>query len=431
MIRRTLPCVLLSLSLGCSVTNTGNPHSPSAAAPDGIELARSTLARERDVTLTDDERTRFAADNRSFAFALYAQLKARPGNLFFSPYSISTALAMTYAGAKAGTASEMESALHFGLGQPRVHDAFNALDLTLAGRANQLVNPQATGDGFKLALTNASFVAADLRLVPAYLDQLARSYDAGLYRTDFAGHAEASRQAINSWVLDRTEQRIDELLPAGSIGPDAAFVLVNAIYFKASWLDKFDPAHTESATFHAADGDRQVQMMRGFGEQYFDGDGYQALELPYVSDAVRMLFVLPDEGSFDAVEARLDDTLFTAATKGLSRHSVDLGIPRFSFESEVRLRDALMALGMRSAFGNADFSGMAGAPGDLVLDQVYHKAFVAVDEQGTEAAAATAAVGREVSAPPPATFILDRPFLFFVYDAPTKQVLFSGRVSAP
>lgn len=421
---------LLSLAVGCGVTNTGNPNSQGA--PEGAAFVRSALKREAQPNLAEGDRDSFGADNRAFAFALYGELKDEPGNLFFSPYSISTALAMTYAGAKGATHDEMQQALHFGLGEPTLHVAFNATDLALAGRKNELAGENPEGNGFTLDVTNASFAQAGRDFVDSYLDVLARNYGAGMYRVDFSDHPDQKRMLINDWVADQTAQRIEELLPKGAIAADTALVLVNAIYFKASWLEPFHKSSTEDATFHAPSGDVTVPMMHRAAEQYVRGSDYQAVALPYLSDAVRMLILLPDEGAFEAVEARLDNTLFSEVQSGLSRHSVNLKLPRFSFRSEVKLASALQKLGMQRAFtGEADLSGISGLPGELYIDEVYHQGFVAVDEEGTEAAAATASVIREHSAPPPAEFFADRPFLFFVYDQPAGQVLFTGRLVQP
>jgi serpin B len=416
---------------GCSVTNTGNPGHGGGDAPDGIELVRSDLERERKPSVDEMARMRFAADNQAFAFDLYQQVRGGAENLFFSPYSISVALAMTYAGAQGETEREMATALHFGLAEPSLHQSFNATDLALAGREKELVNRESSGDGFRLSLTNAMFARTGREFAAPFLDTLAQHYGSGMYRVDFAGNPDGSRAAINGWVLEKTEQRIDELLPVGSINTDTAFVLVNAIYFKASWLDEFDPSRTEPQVFHAPSGDVTVPMMHGFAEQYMRGEGYAALELPYVSPATRVLFLLPDEGKLDELERKLTPALFAQTLADLAEHTVDLRVPRFKYEAEFKLKEALIELGMERAFidGMADFSAMGGAP--IYIDQVYHKAFVAMNEEGTEAAAATAVVGRDESAPPPATFTLDRPFLFFIHDKPTGQILFAGRVTTP
>jgi serpin B len=263
---------------------------------------------------------------------------------------------------------------------------------------------------------------------------LAEHYDTGMFVADFAGDSEGSRAAINDWVLDQTEDRIDELLPPGSIFPEVILVLVNAIYFKASWLEPFEPERTASATFHGSSSDVEVDMMHANSEYpYADGDGWQALALPYISPAVRMLFVLPADGRFDEIEAGLDRAFVDDVRGALSEHMVELQVPKFRFEAELELKPVLQRMGMELAFeqGLADLSGITKMPGEVWVDEVYHKAFIALDEQGTEAAAATAVVVRDESATPPASFVLDRPFLFLIYDEPTGQVLFIGRLLDP
>jgi serpin B len=431
---------VLGLVWACNATNTGNPASPGNS-PEGVELVRSRLARTNEPKISADERALFGRDSRQLSFDLYHRVKDEQTNVFFSPYSIAVALGMTYAGAQGETKSEMANALHFELPDATLHAAFNATDLALQGRAHELAGagstnlglPPSTGDGMQLRVTNAAFGQKDTSFVDAFLDVLALNYGAGMYRADFLAHADRERVAINDWVEKQTQDRIKDLLPEGSIAPDVALVLVNAIYFKASWLDPFDAARTAPAPFHAPAGDVSVQMMHGFAERYVRGDGYQALELPYISPAVRMLFILPDQGRFEAIESGLDGAFFDGVRAALKTYSVDLQVPRFSFDAGFKLKPALAALGMTRAFdmGLADLSGIAGKPGDLYIDEVYHKAFVAVDERGTEAAAATAVVARDVSAPPPAVFVLDRPFIFVIHDEPTGQILFVGRLNDP
>jgi serpin B len=335
----------------------------------------------------------------------------------------------------------MMSALHFDLPEPELHAAFNATDLALSGRPNELAGdrgagsgePKSTGDGLQLNVVNGAFVRRGAELYHPYLDVLAQNYDTGMFVADFAADPDASRKSINDWVLEQTHDRIEELLPEGSITPDVLLVLVNAIYFKASWLTPFDAGRTVPATFHGKGGEVEVQMMHGFAERYAEGDGWQALALPYISPDVNMLFVLPADGRFDEIESGLDRAFVDRIRTTLSERSVDTQVPRFRFESEVKLGPVLQALGMKLAFaaGQADLSGIIGKPGDVFVDDVYHKAFVAVDEQGTEAAAATAIVTKTTSAPQPATFVADRPFLFLIYDDPTGQILFVGRLTDP
>lgn len=421
-----------------TATNTGNPGQGDPSLPDEIELIRSPLERDDSPDVAASELAAFGDSTRDFALELYAQITAEEGNLFVSPYSMSTALAMLYAGTKGDTKSEMMSALHFDLPEPDLHAAFNATDLALSGRADELAGDEggepSTGDGLQLNVVNASFGRKGEEFREPFLDVLAEHYGTGMFVTDFAGDPEGSREVINDWVLEQTEDRIDELLPMGSIFPDVVLVLVNAIYFKASWLEPFDAARTASATFHGESGDVDVDMMQAnFEYPYAEGDGYQAVALPYISPAVRMLFVLPEAGRFAEIEAALDRAFIDGVRSGLSEHMVDLQVPKFRFEAELKLKPVLQRMGMELAFeqGAADLSGITQTPGDVWVDEVYHKAFIALDEQGTEAAAATAVVARDESAPAPATVVLDRPFLFLIYDEPTGQILFIGRLLDP
>lgn len=428
---------LLTLSLlhGCGTTKTGNP-SAWDSAPEGMVLLRSKLQQEEPAALSQEAQRSFGQNSREFAFALYGAVRDESSNLFFSPYSIATALAMAYGGARGITESEMATTLRFDPAGD-VHAAFNATQSALAKREQELIQSgepgSVKGQGLRLELTNALFAQRDRKFQDDYLDLLARHYGSGVYLADFAAQPERERMAINDWVSERTMERIPELLPAGSIDSNVAFALVNTIYFKANWLEKFDPKRTAAEPFHAPNGDVTVQMMNGFAESYARLPDYQALELQYLSPDVRALFILPDTGKLAAVEARLNNALFDEARAALSRHNVTLKLPRFRFAAEFELKKALESLGMRAAFvpGQADLSGISGPPGQLYVDQVYHDAFVAMNEEGTEAAAATAVIGKDVSLPPPAEFYADRPFLFVIHDVPTGQILFVGRVSSP
>jgi serpin B len=424
--------ILLCTVLGaCTVSNTGNP-STGGDHPEGIALLRSELMRDQTPEVSPDDWLRFGSDSRAFAADMYRELSDDAPNLFFSPYSIWTALAMTYAGARAANKEEMAKALRFTLPEPALHAAFNAVDLALESRAKEL-EPMEMGDAFKLNTNNGIFSRAGEDVHSEFLDTLALNYDAGLFIADFARAPERERTAINSWVSERTEKRIEELLPDGSVDGDTVMVLVNTIYFKGSWQTKFDVKETVDAPFHATGGDVTVKMMHNVARgEYGRGNGYQVVERPYVSESVRMLLILPDEGQLAAVEGRLSSGLFDEARGALTEHTVDLRLPRFSFRASFELGTPLKALGMKRAFGgDADFSGIASSPGDLFIDEVYHQAFVAVDEEGTEAAAATAVVIKRESASELVQVNLDRPFLFFVYDQPSAQILFAGRLSKP
>jgi serpin B len=346
---------------------------------------------------------------------------------------------MAYAGANGTTETEMRAALHFDLDEPTLHEAFNATGLTLMGRKDEIGNdapgnpgdPGNKGDGFQLSMVNQAWGQKGHAFLDGYLDVLAVHYGAGLFLLDF-GDTEAARTTINGWVQDQTHDRIKDLLPEGSIHSDTPLVLTNAIYFKASWQQKFDPAKTADATFTAPDGTRSVPMMHETTDgQYAAGADYQAVSLPYLSKDVRMLVVLPADGSFDTTVAHFDEAFFQKVVTGLGRYQVTLSMPKFSFESSSGLKPALQALGMNAAFADgADFSGLDGTH-NLYIEDVLHKAFVAVDEQGTEAAAATAVIFGEVSLPPSAELTLNRPFIFAIYDEPTGQVLFLGHLVDP
>jgi serpin B len=434
--RLTRGAVLLLLLACASCSRTAPETVPIEDAPQGIAGAKSPVARETQPALAAEDRKRFGDDGRQFAFELYRQVASGEGNVFVSPYGVRVALGMLYAGAEGDTRSEMASALRLGLPEPALHAAFNATDLELAGRTNERPPgkepDQPSAGDIELRVVNGAFGRKDVEFAPEFLDVLARHYGTGMFRADFQAYPERERMAINLWVEDRTADRIHDLLPEGSIDPDSTLVLVNAIYFKGSWLDPFDVRDTRDEVFHDPAGDVTVPMMNGSADLYVKADGYQALELPYLSWALRILFVLPDEGRFAEIEAALDGARFDQIRKSLTRYQVSLTVPKFSFESACALKPALQALGMQTAFDrNADFSGIAGGPGSMRVDEIFQKTFIALDEQGTEAAAATAAVMKAVSAPPPAEFFLDRPFLFVIYDEPTGQVLFVGRLIHP
>jgi len=434
---RSLFALYIISLVGCVGSSTGTPNNgdtpdvgSDVVAPIGVELLMSDEPRETDPQVSGDDAEKLGSGNREFAFNLYQVLADGDENLFFSPFSISIALAMSYAGAEGTTEEEMASALHFTLPEPQLHAAFNAADRALEGRADELV-PESTGQGFQLSIVNQAWGLKGYPYVEAYLDVLAANYGAGLFVVDVFG--EPTRKVINDWVFEQTMERIEELLPPGSLTVDTRFVLTNAIYFKANWLVPFEENRTQDGPFHAAAGERTVPMMRqGLDTGYAEGTDFQAVELPYLSPSVRMLVVLPAEGQFDSIAAGINDEFFQQLLSDLSEHSTELTMPRFNFESEKKLKPALQQLGMEAAFNSsrADFSEITELEG-IWIDEVYHRAFVAVDEEGTEAAAATAVVFWGESMKPSAEIVLDRPFIFLIYDKPTGQILFLGHLKDP
>ena len=402
----------------------------------GTALAQSVQSDKERVTspnVSAPDLADLVNGNSAFAFGLYHFLREeKDGNLFYSPYSISLALAMTYAGARGETAQQMADTLHFTLPQDRLHPAFNSLDLELASRGEGAQGKDSKG--FRLNIVNAIWGQQGHKFLPTFLDTLAENYGAGLRLLDFAGNPEASRVTINDWVSDQTEGKIKDLIPQGVIDKLTRLVLTNAIYFNAAWAEPFKEDLTTDGPFHLLDGSQvTVPMMRqttSFG--YAEGEGYQAVELPYDGRELAMVILLPAAGKFEAFENSLDAGKVEAIIKNLNYREVALTLPKFEVESDFSLVDALAAMGMPVAFSaGADFSGMDGTR-NLYIGDVIHKAFVSVDEAGTEAAAATAVVMEATGMPEPAVEVtVDRPFIFLIRDIETGAILFVGRVVNP
>ncbi len=373
-----------------------------------------------------------AEGNRDFALNLYQALKGADGNLFFSPYSISEALAMTYGGARGETEKQMAAALMFKLPQAQLHPAFNSMELDLATRGEGAKGKD--GKGFRLYAVNAIWGQQDFKFTPTYLDLLAQNYGAGLRIVDFIKATEPSRQAINQWVSDQTEGKIKDLLPQGSVNAMTRLVLTNAIYFNAAWLYPFNKQATTSGVFHLLSGsDISVPMMKQTKSfKYFENETYQAAELPYDGNKLSMVVLLPRADKFKTFEASLNGPGLSSIIQQMQPVSVNLAMPKFSYSSQFGLKKALSDLGMPLAFIDAaDFSGMDGQK-DLLIQDVVHKAFVAVDEDGTEAAAATGVVVGVTSVQTDIKeMTVDRPFVFLIRDIPTGSILFAGRVLNP
>ena len=365
-----------------------------------------------------------AADNNAFAADLYAKLAEGEGNLFFSPFSISTALAMTHAGARGQTAEQMAKALHFVLPQDKLHAAMGALvrQLNEAGKQK----------GAKLIVANALWGHQDFQFLKEFLAVNDGHYGAGLRRVDFAS-PETARATINGWVADQTNKLIPELIPPGILNPLTRLVLTNAIYFKGTWLTQFEPKRTRELPFTLATGDKvQAPMMHQTGHfGYAEARGWQALEVPYQGRELSMVVVLPR--AHDGLPAL--ETVFTArfvAERLRTRaQKVVVALPKFKLESSFDLSKVLASMGMPDAFTRkADFSGMTGGR-DLYISAVIHKAVVDVNEEGSEAAAATAVVPAPTNGGKRVSFRADHPFLFFIRHKPTGSILFLGRVMNP
>lgn len=396
-------------------------------ADEGFELVQSAKERDLSPETTSQELEGLVRGNSSFAVDLYREIKGKTGNQFFSPLSISLALAMTYGGARGETALEMAEALHFDMGGDQLHAAFNALDLDLASRGED------TEEGFELSIANFTWGQRDYEFLDSYLDLLAINYGAGMRLLDFVREPEPSRQIINQWVSERTNERIKDLLPEGSISPLTVLVLTNAIYFNAKWLKPFPPERTYDGSFRLLDGSQVTVPMMGetLNTPFLESDGVIALELPYLGEETSMVILMPDVAQFSAFEDSLSYERLNTLISGLQDTEMSLRMPKFSFAADYDVIPILRTLGMEKAFvgGVADFSGMDGTR-DLFISGVVHKAFVAVDEEGTEAAAATGVVVGRTSLPP-REVVIDHPFIFMIRDRVTGTILFMGRVVDP
>ena len=365
--------------------------------------------------------------NNQFAIDIYARLRQQPGNLFLSPYSLSTALAMTYAGARGETAEQMAKVLHFDVTPDRLHPAFEALI--------RQVNEN-KGRPYRLSVANALWGQEGDPFLPEFLRLLADRYGAGLRRVDFH-FTEQARRTINAWVEEQTEGKIKDLLKPPNLLPVTSLVLTNAIYFKGDWASPFPKGATTDETFTVTGDDRvSVPMMHRVGHfNYLDGGGFQALELPYAGDTLSMVVLLPKRvDGLTEFEGGLSAKGLADWLARLRPRRVDVALPRFRIEARFELQKVLPAMGMPAAFGGkADFSGINGMR-DLFISAVIHQAYGDVNEEGTEAAAATAVVmGRGAAARPEpiVSFRADHPFVFLIRDIRTKSILFFGRVTNP
>ncbi len=434
---RLLPAVILSIALlGCGkLPETSSPTAPlPTETPSETDEVRSEKTRVTVPVATDLELSDLVRGNNAFAFDLYQKLREEEsGNLFYSPYSISLALAMTHAGARGETERQISNTLHFTLSQDKLHPAFNALDLQLASRGEGSSGTE--GKGFRLNIANAIWGQQGFDFLQDFLDKLAENYGAGMKIANFTEAPEDSRVAINDWVAHQTEDKIKDLIPSGAIDNLTRLVLTNAIYFNAAWLYTFDEKATAEGDFHLPNGNSvKVPMMRqteSFG--YASGTGYQAVELLYDGSEISMLILLPDKGNFNPFENSLNAELVSQISEDLNREQVELTMPSFEFEAQFKLGATLKKMGISDAFNQqlADFSGMDGRK-DLSISDAFHKAFVLVNEKGTEAAAATAVVvGVKSVPPPPIVVAVDRPFIFLIRDIATNTTLFVGRVMDP
>jgi serpin B len=371
--------------------------------------------------------------NNQFAVDLYTQLAEAGGNdnIFFSPLSLTTILAQTYAGARGNTAKEMKDALHFDLEPDRLHPAMAALLASL--------EPPEGKAPYELNIANVLWIDQGCSLLPEFVSLCRNHYRAAPRSVDFKNAAEAQRKTINDWVTEQTHGKITDLMPSGSVSADTRLVLTNAVYFKGGWASTFSRWWTHSKEFKLPGGKSvQVPMMQQtdfFG--YMERRDLQALEMPYVGRALSMVVLLPRKiDGVPELEEKLSEKTICALTRKLRQQEVQVEFPRFTMTTVYSLDATLRAMGIRDAFSQtgADFSSTS-ASGPLFVSTVMHKAFIEVNEKGTEAAAASGGLkclskGDEPPPPPP-VFRADHPFLFLIRDMKTGTILFLGRVMNP
>ncbi len=434
MRKMRLGATLLALAVLATACASADEPGPSTTADPGTqteaftpgEVVRVDQPRATPV-VSDADIAAVVAGDAAFGLDLLSTT-AGDENLMLSPYSIATALSMLYPGARGTTAGEIADVLHLAVDDATLHAVRNHIDTSLAA-------PPAASDGdpFTIRPANSAWGQGGYPFRDAYLAVLAENYGAGLRVLDYAGDPEGSRTIINDWVADATEDRIEDLIPQGAVTTDTRLTLVNAIWFKAGWLVPFEPALTAPGTFTLLDGSEiEVPLMHGSVRTgYADTDRFEAVRLPYTGDAA-MVVLLPKSGSPADLAAGLDPEDLDLAW---GDHQVEVTLPSFEFEAELGLKTALQALGMRAAFetpvgDGADLTGITPIR-ELFVSDAFHKTFISLDEEGTEAAAATALVVGVTSLPTPATFTADRPFLFWIEHGSTGEILFLGQVTNP
>ncbi|MFH1360361.1 MAG: serpin family protein [Candidatus Omnitrophota bacterium] len=376
-----------------------------------------------------------AKDNNAFAIDLYQALRTQEGNLFFSPYSISTALAMTYAGARGETEKQMAAVLHFQLPQERLHNAMNMLKAQILWRGRE--------DSYQMNIANALWVQKGFELLKGYIDTTNKYYEAALFFADFISNAKAQRLKINAWVEQQTQNKIRDLIQPGLLGSLTRLVLVNAIYFKGDWEEPFAADLTKKDKFWlAADESTVTPMMRQTEHfNYAEDEDVQVLEMFYQGYDLSMIVILPKQkDDLDSLEGMLTQNRLDEWIEQLESKNVYVIFPKFTMTQGLMLSQTLKSMGMTDVFSGmkADFSGMNGTldiEKRLFINQVIHKAYVDVDEQGTEAAAATGVFMGDGFFPgipeKPVLFRADHPFLFLIRDVESGSILFLGRLTNP
>ena len=419
--------VFLSFVASC---DTGEKSNNANSNDYNFDVAKSSETRNMNPAPSSSDLTALIEGNNEFAIELYKKTvessEYANSNVFFSPFSISEALAMTWAGSKNNTETEMADTLHFFGDQNKVHNAFNSLDLYLSGLGN------GNNEQFSLKIANAIWGQIGYSFISDFLDTLAINYGAGINLLDFGADPESARQIINDWVEDKTEHKIKDLLPQGSVSNMTRLVLTNAIYFKAEWEHTFDSSSTAEGDFVKSDGSVVTADFMHLTEtfNFYRENGLKVIELPYKGGETSMVIFQPDATSFSDFESSMDATTLDTLISQMNETEVTLSMPKFTFAFSFLLNDYLKNLGINDAFdaSKADFSGITQSE-TLFISKVLHKAFVAVNEKGTEAAASTAVIldgtaeGENIN--------LNTPFIFIIRDVTHGSILFMGRITEP
>jgi len=416
--------IVVSAVVGFSLWITGSSDKVSSMPPDKpVERDRRAI-KEQAAAVVE-------ADNR-FAFDLYQRLRADDqNNLFFSPASISMALAMTYAGAAENTEAEMAKTLHFDMPKAQLDEEMRAL-LTSWNTTNKK-------QGFRLDVANRLWGQDGYKFLPEFLRVTRMDYGAELGRLDFAKEAEKARQTINRWVEDHTQDKIKNLLPSADAVREARLVLTNAVYFKGDWSTPFHKTRTKDEDFHvsASRKTKAPLMNQQHRFRYAAFDDLQVLELPYGDGSLSMVVLLPEKvEALGELEGKLTTANLQKWMASVKSEEVIVFLPKFKTTTEFQLGNTLRSMGMASAFdpSTADFSGITGGK-DLFISAVIHKAFVDVNEEGTEAAAATGVImtrhSARVKPKKPPIFRADHPFVFLIRDNRNRAILFLGRMIDP
>lgn len=370
--------------------------------------------------------------NNQFAADLYSKYKSKEGNMFFSPYSISSALAMTYEGAKGKTAEEMQAVLHLPNDKEEIRSDFTDINSEL-NKADKT---------YKLSVANALWAQKDYTFINTYFNLVDNVYGGKVTNLDFKTDTENSRVTINDWIEDKTNDKIKDLIPKGILTPDTKLVLTNAIYFKANWSSQFDAENTRDGQFKLSSGENaDVKMMHQTNNfNYGETNNLQILEMNYLGDDLSMVIILPKENNLESLESMFDKEKLNEWKNNLEIQEVRVTLPKFKFETKYFMANDLKEMGMPTAFKypDADFTGIspptAESPnGELYIGEVIHQTFIEVAEYGTEAAAATAVIAKAGAGPTeePKIFIADHPFMFIIQQKDSGNILFMGRVSDP